>query len=55
MKITQKYKNMILNDFENRFLNDFLPQGNPKKTKQGNYEIASQEICRKSSLISVKN
>lgn len=31
MKITQKYKNMILNDFENRFLNDFLPQGNLKK------------------------
>ncbi len=55
MRIIQKYKNMILNDFENRFLIDFLPQGNPKKTKQGNYEIASQEICRKSSLISVKN
>ena len=31
MKITQKYTNKILKDFENRFLVDFLPQGNPKK------------------------
>ena len=31
MKITQKYKNMILNDFDKRFLIDFLPQGNQRK------------------------
>ena len=39
MKITQKYKNMILNDFDKRFLIDFLPQGNQRKkiqTKQSN-------------------
>ena len=31
MKNTQKYKNMILNDFDKRFLIDFLPQDNQRK------------------------
>ena len=43
MKIFQKYKNMILNDFENRFLIDFLPLGNQKRKLQTNeYEEKSR-------------